>query len=117
VLVVGREKGPVRVRDLARQLSVSRPSVVAALGQLEERGLVRHEHYGGVELTAGGARLARAIYGRHMVLHRFLRDVLGVSDAVASTDACRLEHALSPETAGKLLDFVERRGARESGVR
>ena len=110
VLLLGREAPVVRVRDLAERLGVSRPSVVAALAQLERRGLVRHERYGGVELTSAGRNRAEAVYERHDLLHRFLCDVLKVSEPVAAADACRIEHALSPETVDRLALLVKRLG-------
>lgn len=111
VLLVGREKGGVRVKDLAERTGVSRPSVVAALAQLSRQGLVRHERYGGVELTAAGVARAESVYRRHVLLLSFLRDHLGVSERVARVDACRLEHSLSTETTERLRRFVERRPA------
>jgi DtxR family Mn-dependent transcriptional regulator len=115
VLIIGRDKGAVRVKDVAERLGVTRPSVVAALSQLSRQGLVNHERYGGVELTPAGAARAAAVYRRHLLLFGFLRDHLGVSDSVARADACRLEHALSAETTERLERFVEQRpaGAKE----
>jgi DtxR family Mn-dependent transcriptional regulator len=106
VYLLGREKPVVRVKDVAQRLGVSRPSVVAALELLNRRGMVAHERYGGIELTGSGRRVAEAVYRRHRVLQSFLADVLGVSEKVAARDACRLEHALSPETEVLLARFV-----------
>lgn len=106
VYLIGLEKRVVRVKDVAARLGVSRPSVVAALGQLHRRGMVAHEPYGGIELTESGRRTAEAVYRRHEVLQKFLTDVLGVSPTVAAHDACLLEHALSPETERLLVRFV-----------
>lgn len=107
----------VRVKDLARRLSVSRPSVVAALAALEERGLVRHERYGGVELTMKGRRLAGEVNRRHRLLQGFLEEQLGVSAATAAEDACRMEHVLSDETVRQLLGFVRRTGLASRSAR
>jgi|UniRef100_A0A7V3UZH5 DtxR family Mn-dependent transcriptional regulator len=107
ILVLGREQKPVRVKDIARFLQVSRPSVVTALAALAVKGLVRHERYGGVELTVAGRAVAEAVYQRHLLLEQFLYKVLGVSRAVARQDACRLEHSLSPETMKRLMIFVQ----------
>ncbi len=112
ILLLGAQKSPVRVKDIARCLGVSRPSVVNALTQLETRGLVRHEHYGGVELTDTGRHYATAVYRRHLLLEQFLHQVLGVSAEIASQDACRLEHALSPQTTQRLMGFIRRLGVR-----
>ncbi|MCL6465145.1 MAG: metal-dependent transcriptional regulator [candidate division WOR-3 bacterium] len=112
ILLLGAQKRPVRVKDIAHFLGVSRPSVVNALNQLKNKGLVRHEHYGDVELTIRGQNYATTIYQRHHLLEQFLHQVLGVSARIAAQDACRLEHALSPETARRLLGFVRRIGVK-----
>ncbi len=106
VFVLSRQQRQVRVRDIAARIEVSLPSVVAALAQLERRGLVEHERYGEVVLTAAGAARAEAVHRRHQLLHRFLHEVLGVRESVAERDACRLEHALSPETVSRLARLV-----------
>jgi DtxR family Mn-dependent transcriptional regulator len=108
VLVLGQEKRAVRVKDVAGHLGVSRPSVVAALAQLERLGLVRHERYGDVELTLKGRVRAEAVYRRHRLVRAFLVQVLGVSKATADRDACLIEHSLSPETVSRLVAFVHR---------
>ena len=107
VYVVTQSGFRVRVTDIAERLAVSKPSVVTALSSLEEKGLVRHERYGGVELTARGAVMAEEVYRRHRLLQEFLCDVLGVPDEVAAEDACRMEHVLSPETQERLVRLVE----------
>ncbi len=112
ILILARRGRPVRVKDIARLLNVSRPSVVSALNLLEEKGFIRHEHYGDVELTAAGQNYATAIYQRHLLLKHFLQHILGVSEKVAAEDACRLEHALSPETTRRLTGFVRRLGVK-----
>ncbi len=112
ILLLSVQKRPVRVKHIAHFLGVSRPSVVNALNHLKTKGLVRHEHYGGVELTTRGQNYATTIYHRHHLLEQFLHQVLGVSARIAAQDACRLEHALSPETARRLLGFVRRFGVK-----
>lgn len=105
----------VRVRDLALRLGVSRPSVVSALAVLSGKGMVVHERYGGVELTAAGRRAADEVSRRHRLVSRFLREVLGVSERVADADACRIEHALSAETVDRLVALMARRKRRAGG--
>lgn len=107
ILILGNKQRPVRIKDIARFLNVSRPAVVAAIGALANKGFVRHEHYGGVELTAKGRLCADAVYQRHLFLERFLRQILGVSPQVALRDACRLEHALSQESIRGLKRLMQ----------
>jgi len=94
-----RERSKVaRVTDIAHELRVSKPSVHAALHELERRGLIEHEHYGEVYLSPEGKAAAAEIRRRHGLLTEFLRDVVGVSPEIAEQDACRIEHYLSAET-------------------
>ncbi len=109
-----REKGAKgRVTDIARSLSVSKPSVHTALHELERRGLVEHEPYGDVVLTALGLDQAAEIRRRHELLTRFLRDLLGVSPETAERDACRIEHYLSAETIEKIAAAMSVRRPKE----
>jgi DtxR family Mn-dependent transcriptional regulator len=107
VLVISRSGRRVRVTDVAEHLGVTKPSVSAALSGLEQKGLVRHERYGEVQLTTQGALVAEEMYRRHRLLQEFLRDVLGVSDPVAARDACEIEHVLSQEALERLVRLVE----------
>jgi len=81
------------------------PSVHAALHVLEEQGLVVHERYGHVELTAKGTETARSIYASHVLLLDFLTRILGVPAEVARQDACKIEHVISKETIERIQLF------------
>jgi len=108
IIVLDREdSGMVRITDLSERLGVSKPSVSAAVKRLKDLGWVRHERYGGVELTSEGRTRAAEVAARHDLLHRFLTLVLGVNEETAQEDACRLEHVLSGETIDRLSMFVE----------
>jgi len=107
ILILSEEKGKTRVKEVAEHLDVSKPSVVVAIRNLAEKGLVNHEHYGYVELTIRGEQVAREIYHRHQVLARFLNKVLGLDPELAEQDACQIEHYISPLTLDRLVKFVE----------
>ena len=77
-----------RVTDIARELGVSKPSVHAALHELERRGLIEHEHYGEVFLSPEGKAASAEIRRRHGLLTAFLRNVVGVGPETAERDAC-----------------------------
>lgn len=97
---------PVRVTRISEVLNVSKPSVTAAVAKLSADGLVSHERYGGIYLTARGREIADDVCGRHDALRVFLTDILGVAEETAQVDACRLEHHLSPESSQRLIRFV-----------
>ena len=106
VLVLGQSGRAVRISAVAAHLGVRLPSVVAMLKGLAIKGLVTHERYGLVELTETGRSEAQEVLVRHKAIYRFLNGFLGVSEATAETDACRIEHVLSPDTVKRLLKLV-----------
>lgn len=91
-----------RVTDIANELGVSKPSVHAALHELERRGLISHKHYGEIRLSAEGEAASSEIRRRHGLLTAFLREFVGVPPEIAERDACRIEHYLSAETMERI---------------
>ena len=107
LLVLSKDGGPVHSADVADAVCVSRASVSRAMGVLKELGYVKKEKYGTIMLTPLGEKTAQTVQKRNALLRVFLRDVLGVDDASAKTDACRMEHTISEQTAEKLEQFIE----------
>jgi len=97
-----REEGVARVKAIAERLRVTYPSVVGAIKSLKQKNLVRQERYGYIRLTSEGEEIAGDIISRHEILTRFLVDILGLDAGTASGDACRIEHAVSPETVRRM---------------
>ena len=102
------EKRVVRIKDIARRMGVRMPSVTGALKTLGGRGLVAHERYEDVELTPTGERIAKGVLERHRQIRGFLMHVLGMPEATAEEEACKLEHSVAPETLERLVEFVGR---------
>ena len=106
IFVIKQKKQTVRVKDLARHLKVKAPSVVEILRKLKEKNLIVHEYYGYIELTQEGIDKAKALYERHIMLKKFLCQILGIDEKIAETDACRIEHYLSKETLERIIKFI-----------
>ena len=70
--------GPVATTDLAERLGVTPASASAMIKKLDERGLVEHVPYHGVELTAEGRRVALEVLRHHRLLELFLAEHLDV---------------------------------------
>lgn len=107
IYVIGLEHKVVRVKDVARALGVTMPSVTAAVKTLSEKGLVDREKYGHIELTAKGERVGKEVYARHQMLFTFFHEILGLDPEVAEEDACRVEHYLSAEARDRLLKMLQ----------
>ena len=107
-IAILKEKNVIaRVRDISEFLNVKTPSVTSALNTLSKYGFVIHERYGYVELTKKGEELAQHIKKRHYLLLKFLTNILSVDSKIATEDACKMEHTLSPQTFQKLTKFIE----------
>jgi len=101
ILILSREMGAVRSIDICERMGFSKPSVSRAIGLLKSGGYVTVSAEGHVTLTETGLEVAGKIYERHNILTRFLVG-LGVSEEVASADACKIEHVISDETLGAI---------------
>ena len=80
---------------LAEELARSAASVTNMVKSLAEQGLLEHEPYRGVRLTAGGELTALRIIRRHRVLELYLIEKLGFTWDNVHEEAERLEHAAS----------------------
>ena len=105
--ILAEEGEPVKVTEISKALGVKKPSVTSALTKLSEAGLVEHERYGKVVLTAEGAIIAQDVYQRHRTSRHFLVEILNIDPVVAEGDACRMEHVLSPASLERLTSFLD----------
>lgn len=94
ILVLSQKNGFVRSVDVGEYLGYSKPSVSRAMGILRGGNLITMEKDGGLKLTEAGRAIAETIYERHQVLTQVLIS-LGVPEAVAAEDACKIEHDIS----------------------
>lgn len=105
ILILSREKPAVRAIDIVEYRQFSKPSVSRALGLLKAGGFVTVEENGHIRLTETGRAVAEKIYTRHTVLTKVLMS-LGVPEAVAAADACKMEHVISDETFEALQTHI-----------
>ena len=97
----------VRVKDVAKELNITLPSVSGILNKLINMGFVEHEKYGYIKLTAKGLELGKEINRRHNLLLHFLADVLKIEHYIAENDACKIEHHISQTSLYRLTRFLE----------
>ncbi len=101
------EKGAARVGDIAEAVSVHKSTVSTALKSLSEKRLVDYAPYRAATLTPRGREVAREIVRRHEVMREFLAEVLCVPPGIADDNACRMEHAMTPEVLNRLALFIQ----------
>jgi len=75
------------------------------LRDLEAAGLVKLDG-DRVELTADGERRARDVVRRHRLTERLFRDLLELSDDATESQACEIEHILSPEATESVCTLL-----------
>lgn len=108
VFVLSKQKGNVRLTDIAEFLGVSKPSVNRAINTLTQNGFLEHVTYGDIIITPAGESYAANVLRRHKLIKQFLINELGVDEKIAEHDACQMEHVMSPATIDKLYEYLER---------
>ena len=110
IYVLSRQSGSVRSVDVAEEMGYSKPSVSRAVGLLKKDGLLVMDETGSLKLTEAGEEKAKRIYERHTVLSRLLQN-LGVDEATAIEDACRIEHYISDRSFEAIKAHMRKFGA------
>ncbi len=90
-------KGEVHATRLAEEFGVSKPTVSVSLKSLEKDGYIIRDENRVISLTRSGKKIAKSVYERHCVLRKML-ETLGVDKTTAASDACKMEHSVSPES-------------------
>ena len=93
---------------VATALSVSPGTATAAVKRLDERGLLTHRPYRGVELTREGIVASVSAIRRHRIVERFLADMLGYAWNEADRLAGSFEHDLPQEVEDRLFVALNR---------
>ena len=107
ILMIKKEKGYVRSIDVVNRLNVTKPSVSVAMKHFREEEYITMDADGCIELTAKGQNIADRMYERHHVIARALI-ALGVDEATAYEDNCKIEHDISDVTFEKIKEFLEK---------
>jgi DtxR family Mn-dependent transcriptional regulator len=97
------EAGRVKTSTLAQRMGVAPPSATAMVKRLAKLGLVEHELYRGVRLTAAGECVALEVIRHHRLLELYLAEAFELGLDAVHAEADRLEHALS-ETLERHID-------------
>lgn len=107
IFVLSRSNPNVRSIDVCEHMGFSKPSVSRAIGLLKDGGYVSVDKSGYLTLTDAGLEVAKKMYDRHNLLTDFLVS-LGVSEEVASLDACKIEHHISDESFDAIKRAIKR---------
>ena len=105
IYLLGKTQNSVRSIDVAEHMGYSKPSISRAVGLLKNGGYLLVEKDGSLILTEEGKAVAQKVFERHTVLSDMLIR-LGISQATAIEDACKIEHVISDETFEAIKQHV-----------
>jgi DtxR family Mn-dependent transcriptional regulator len=98
---------PIPISKVAEVLDITAISANQMIHHLEQMGLVTYTPYKGVAFTESGWQNATKLLRFRRLWEVFLAEHLHYEPKEAETLACRLEHAISTETADRLAEYLE----------
>lgn len=101
--------GRVKSVDIAKALGVSKAAVSIASKEFVSQGLIEKKSYGEITLTPEGRKIAEEVFKRHNLIKRLLLGI-GVPEATAEVECCKIEHVLSRETLKSIQKVVDSHG-------
>lgn len=113
--LVQEGQAPIGAR-LAEDLGVTPPAVTAAVKRMARGGYLRVLRNGHISLSPKGKKIAQQLVLRHRLAEKLLTDVIGLPWARAHEEAEKLEHGISAEVAGLLVERFGRDSRCPHGV-
>lgn len=108
ILILSKKLPVVRSVDIANELGYKKSSISIAMKNLRAKNQIRVTDEGYIYLTDEGKEIAEMIYERHELISSWLM-TLGVPEAIALEDACRMEHVISKESFDAIKKHVKGR--------
>jgi len=93
-------------KDIAERLGTKASSVTVMLKKLAEKGVLKHEPYYGVKLTAKGKAAALKLVRKHRLWETFLVERLGFKWNEVHEVAEQLEHVRSEKLTESLAEYL-----------
>ncbi|CAH2214731.1 metal-dependent transcriptional regulator [Tepidibacter aestuarii] len=94
----------IRVKDIARCLNFSMPSVVKGLKKLDELGYIRYKPYQKIKLLDKGKRKGKFLVDRNSILKQFITIIGAECDIDQEAEA--MEHYFSIETIKSIEKLI-----------
>jgi DtxR family Mn-dependent transcriptional regulator len=98
---------PLPIAKLAEWLGISTVSATEMVHKLEQRKVLSHMPYKGIELTEAGNQQASAVVRRHKLWECFLYSKLTLPWDQVHDAACQLEHAADINVTESLAEFLD----------
>jgi len=101
------DKKVARVKDIAKEMNVTMPTVTGALRRLAEKEYIDYEPYSFLTLTEKGYKTAEKIVYKHKTLTNFFVEILDVDPEKAMENACRIEHVIDGDVLRRIVSFSD----------
>lgn len=106
IFELGGSHKKVSNKEISLGLGIAAGSVTEMISKLADEGLVVHEPYAGISLTAKGQKYAAELVRKHRLWETFLVDKLNYNFADVHPEAEVLEHQTSDRLASALDKFL-----------
>ena len=106
ILVLSQKNAAVRSIVIANEMNFTKASISIAMKRLREDGYINMDDDRMITLTPKGKDIALMVYERHQIIAKILI-ALGVDEATAYEDSCKIEHDLSQKSFEKIKEFYE----------
>ena len=107
IYVLEKQKGIIRVTDIADKMNCTKPSVNKAIKQLKENGFVEYETYGKIAITEDGIKLARKVLEAYDIVYLFLTELLEIEPEEACKEAENMKKSMEDHTLNQLAKYVQ----------
>ena len=106
--ILMKQRGSIRVTDIAEKMNCSKPSVTKQLNILKEKGYIEYETYGEIKLTEDGISLAARALADYDILYILLHDVIGVNETDSENEAKKIRNVVSNKTLYKISEYINK---------
>lgn len=105
--ILKKQKGFIRVTDIAEKMKCTKASVNKAMKILTENGFVDYKAYGKIELNDTGIKVAKKVLEAYDIVYIFLTEMLGMSKVEAQNEAENIKKSMSDITLNKLAKYTQ----------
>ncbi len=98
----------IKISELTKYIPSSPSTITEMIQRLAAKEYLDYEPFKGVKLSRKGTLVAEKILRRHRIIERFLTDILDLNPAHAHSEACRLEHTVSPIIEERLYKVLHK---------
>lgn len=99
-------KGEATANELSRFLDIKMPTVNSMMKRLSEKGLVNHENYKPLKLTAEGKLQAALVVRKHRLTEMYLVERMGFGWEEVHHIAEQIEHIHAPDFFNKMDELL-----------